>query len=148
MLVAAQLIELDDPSLEMNVLHVLVGALFKTNSIEEVEPMVLRYRVLANAQSAIEGFCLPAFNNLLFSARLQEVLCLYTPRLGTPDHSSVIASSTAIPYVAAICVAAKRVAGTCCTAPEKMHAPVEPYALCRHTGSLKRPRWRCALCST
>ena len=94
-LVAAELNELDDPDFERNALDVLIYALFKTNAIDEVEPLVLRYRAAAKAQSEMEGFCYAEFNSLLFSARLHEVLCLCNPHLGTPYHGSIIASSTA-----------------------------------------------------
>jgi len=95
-LVAAELNELDDPDDELNALKALIFALFATKSFDEVELLVLRYREVAKAQSEKEGFCFAEINSLLCSARLQEVLCLCTPRLGTPYHGSVIASSTAI----------------------------------------------------
>jgi len=80
-LVAAELNELDDPVLELHALQPLIYLLFKTNSIDEVEPLVLRYREAAKAKSEKEGLCFAEFNSLLFSARLHEVLCLCTPRL-------------------------------------------------------------------
>jgi hypothetical protein len=95
-LVAAELNELDDPRYEIDALKSLIHTLFSTHLIDEVAPLVLRYREAAKAQSEKEGFCFAEFNSQLFSARLHEVLCLCTPRLGTPFHSSVIASSTAI----------------------------------------------------
>ena len=81
-LVAAELNELDDPAFELDTLKSLIQALFKTNSIDEVEPMVLRHREGAKALSEKEeymGFCLAELDRL-FSARLHEVLCLCTPR--------------------------------------------------------------------
>ena len=116
-------------------------ALFATHSIEEVEPLVLRYQVAAKAQSKKEGegVCLLELNSLLWSARLHEVMCHCTPRLKIPYHSSIITSSTAI----------QRLTVTGRTAPERRHMHLlKPGALCRHAGSLKRPRGRCALCST
>jgi len=95
-LVAAGLNELDDPKYELDALETLIDALFTTNSIDEVEPLVLRHREAAKAQSEKEGVCFAEFNSLLFSARLHEVLCLCTPRLGTPFHGSALASCTAI----------------------------------------------------
>jgi len=80
-LVAAELNELDDPQYELDALHTLNYALFLTNSIDEVEPLVLRYRDAAKAQSEKEGVCFDEFNSLLCSALLHEVLCLCTPRL-------------------------------------------------------------------
>jgi hypothetical protein len=94
-LVAAELNELDDAKYELNTLKILMYALFKTNSIDEVEPLVLRYREAAKAQSEKEGVCFAEFNSLLFSAQLHEVLCM-DPELGNFYHSSGIASSTAI----------------------------------------------------
>jgi len=79
-LVAAELNELDDPKYELIALQDLVQALLHTHAIEEVEPLVLRYREAAKAQSEKEGVCFAEFNSLLFSARLHEVLCLRIPR--------------------------------------------------------------------
>ena len=93
---AAELNELDDPAYERFALYALVEALLYTHKIDEVEPLVLRYREAAKAQSEKEEVCFAEFMSLLFSARLHEVLCLCTPRLGIPNHSSAIASSTAI----------------------------------------------------
>jgi len=95
-LVAAELNELDDPKYEQVALHSLIVALFHTNSIDEAEPLVLRYREAAKTESGEVGVCFAEFESLLFLAQLHEVLCLCTPRLGTPCHRSVIASSTAI----------------------------------------------------
>jgi len=95
-LVAAELNELDDPELELSALDALIQTLFRTNSIDEVEPLVLRYREAAKAESAKEGFCFAELHSLLCSARLHEVLCFWTPRLGTSSTSSVVASSMAI----------------------------------------------------
>jgi hypothetical protein len=95
-LVAAELNELDDPRYELNALDVLIEALFEARAFDEVEPLVLRYREAAKAQSEKEGFCCAEFDSLLYSACLHEVQCLCTPRLETSDHSSAIASSTAI----------------------------------------------------
>ena len=139
-LVAAELSESDNPAFDLDALQSLIRALFKTNSMDEVEPLVLRYREAAKAQSEKEGVgspVFPEFNSLLYSARLHEVMCLCTLRSTTPFHGSDIASSTAI---SSDCHRFHR-------AREKTHAPVEPGALCRHAGSLKRPRGRCALCS-
>ena len=95
-LVAAELNEFDDPKYELEALTPLIMALFKTNSIDEVEPLLLRYREETKAQSERERFCCEEFYSILFSALLHEVLCLCTPRLGNPYHSSAIAFSTAI----------------------------------------------------
>jgi len=73
-LVAAELNELDDPFYELIALHPLMYALLKTHSIDEVEPLVLRYREAAKAKSEKEGLCFSEFDSLLWSARLHEVL--------------------------------------------------------------------------
>jgi len=139
-LVAAELNELDNPKYELDALTSLTDALLLTNSIDEVEPLVLRFREVAKAESEKEGagVCFVEFESLLCSARLHEVLCIYTPRLGAPFEGLAIASSTAI---SSDCHRLHR-------AREKIHAPVEPCALCRHAGGLERPRGRCALCLT
>jgi hypothetical protein len=79
-LVAAELNELDDPDYEVDALKSLIHALFKTNLIDEVQPLVMRYREAAKAQWEKKGFCFAEFDSLLFSARLHEVLCLCNPR--------------------------------------------------------------------
>jgi hypothetical protein len=85
-LVAAELNELDDPGYEVEALQSLVLVLFITSSIDEVEPLVMRYREAAKAKSEKEGICFAEFNSLLCSARLHEVLGLCTPRLRTSYH--------------------------------------------------------------
>ena len=95
-LVAAELNELDDPKYELSALKSLIFELFKTKSIDEVEPLVLRYREAAKAQPEKEVSCFSEFDSFHYSARLHEVLCLCNPRLKIPHHSSVIASSTAV----------------------------------------------------
>ena len=133
---AAELNELDDPGYELDALKSLIFALFMNESIDEVEPLVLRYREVAKALK--EGFCFTECDSLVFSARLHQVLCMHPasenpfPQLSNCFHHGHTASD---------CYRFHR-------AREKTPAPVEPCALCRHAGSLKRPRGRCALCST
>ena len=81
-LVAAELNELDDPLYELDALKSLMFALFSTKLIDEVEPLVLRYREAVKAQSGKQGagFCFAECDSLIYSARLHEVLCLCTPR--------------------------------------------------------------------
>ena len=79
-LVAAELNELDDPKYELEALGALVEPLLHSHASDEVEPLVLRYREAAKAQSEKVGFCFAEFESLLFSAQLHEVLCLCTPR--------------------------------------------------------------------
>jgi len=81
-LVAAELNELDEPAFELDALKSLIVALFTINSIDEVEPLLLRYREAAKA-SGKEDFCFAELDSLLFSARLHEVLCLH-PAFGNP----------------------------------------------------------------
>ena len=93
---AAELNELDDPKYELVALNSLIRTLFSTESIDEVEPLVLRLREAAKVQSEKEGVCFAEFKSVLFSAQLYEVLCPCTPRLGSLYHGSVFAFSTAI----------------------------------------------------
>ena len=95
-LVAAELNELDDPVYELDALDILIQALFHARLFDEAEPLVLRFREAAKAQSGKEGFCSAEFDSLLCSARLHEVLCLCCPRVRSSYHGSAIASSTAI----------------------------------------------------
>jgi len=136
--VAAELNELDDPQFELIALKSLVEALFTTRSIEEVEPLVLRYREAAKAQSEKEGFCFAESNTLLCCARLHEVLCIH-PAFGNPAPQ--LSNCIQHGHIASDCHRLHR-------AREKTNAHVEPCVLCRRAGSLKRPRGRCALCST
>jgi hypothetical protein len=82
-LVAAELSELDDPSYVLEALDSLIDALFRARAFDEVEPLVLRYREAAKAQSGRRGFCFAELNSPLFCARLHEVLCMH-PALGNP----------------------------------------------------------------
>jgi len=79
-LVAAELNELDDPTYELSVLQRLVAELLLTDSIEEVEPLVLRYREAAKAEREREGFSLRELDSIDCSARLHEVLYVCIPR--------------------------------------------------------------------
>ena len=75
-LVAAELNELDDPRYELDALNSLICVLIKTNSIDEVEPLVLRYREAANAQMVHDGLLTyPALHCVYFAARLHQVPC-------------------------------------------------------------------------
>ena len=49
-LVAADLNELEDPAIELDALEPLVEELLRTHAIDEVEPLVLRYRDVAKTQ--------------------------------------------------------------------------------------------------
>jgi tetratricopeptide (TPR) repeat protein len=76
-LVAAELNELDDPGYELEALSSLINSLLTIESIDEAEPLVLRYREAAKAQPEKEGGCFAEFHSSLFSARLHEVLCMH-----------------------------------------------------------------------
>ena len=128
-LVAAELNELDDPEYEREALKALVESLLQTHAIDEVEPLVLRYRKAAKAQSEKEGFCLTECDSLINSARLHEVLCMH-PASGNPLPR--LSNCFQHGHIASHCHRSHR-------AREKTNAPVEPCALCRHAGSLKRP---------
>jgi hypothetical protein len=80
-LVAAELNELDDPAYEIDPLYSLIQALFHTHTIDEVEPLVLRYREAVKALSEKERiFRVSELRGTLFSARRHEVLRLSPPR--------------------------------------------------------------------
>jgi len=133
-LAAAPLCEHDVGTHEVNVLHAFTNALFVTRALDEVEPLVSRYREAAKAESQRRGFlCFDDANSLFTSARLHEVLCTCTPlRTVLPLHFAKADS---------VCHRFQR-------ARLKTHACVEPCALARHAGGRKRPRRRCALYST
>jgi len=74
-LVAAELNELDDPAIELEALNVLIAGLFESNAIDEVEPLVLRYREAAKAYSGKEGLLhYAALYCVYYTARLHQVL--------------------------------------------------------------------------
>ena len=59
---------------EIPVLSTLIRALFKTHAVDEVEPLVMRFREAATAESARGGrLHVEELNSFLFSARLHEV---------------------------------------------------------------------------
>ena len=65
----------------------LTDALFLTHEIDEVEPLVLRYREAAEAESQKIGrVCIWELQSLYASARLLEVLNPSTPRLPSFHH--------------------------------------------------------------
>jgi hypothetical protein len=125
-------------ALELDILSTFTTALFDTHAIDEAEPLVARYRETAKADSDTQGrLSYWEFDSLLMSARLHEVLCTCAPvrdSLGT---------ARALHFTKADSVSHR-----CHHARIKTHALVEPHALARHAGDLKRPRGRCALCST
>ena len=75
--------ERDANRMELAVLHDFTNALFLINAIDEVEPLVARYREAAHAKSDTQGRpCDFGLHSLYASARLHEVLCTCTPRIG------------------------------------------------------------------
>jgi len=72
----------DDYNMELTALTQLTHALFVTHAIDEVEPLVLRFREVAEAESRRYGSaCLWELQSLYASARLLEVLNPFTPLL-------------------------------------------------------------------
>ena len=79
---AAELKVLDNAAFELDPMRTLIDELFQTSSIDEVEPLVLRYREAVIAYAETDGGWSPmVFQSLIYSARLHEVLCICTPRL-------------------------------------------------------------------
>ncbi|KAJ1479951.1 hypothetical protein T484DRAFT_1901930 [Baffinella frigidus] len=72
-LAAAPLNENDDPHLELRVLEKFIEALIFTNRIDEAEPLVLRYRELAKAESRDKGvLCHQEVDSHFVTARIHE----------------------------------------------------------------------------
>jgi hypothetical protein len=79
---AASLLHDDDTRLELEALAQLTRALLKIDAIDEVEPLVPRFREAAEAQSRKDG-CVSLWDELdvlYASARLHEVGTPFTPR--------------------------------------------------------------------
>ena len=77
---------------ELMVLPSVIDALFDTHAIDEVEPLVARFLEAAKAESQTQGrLFFPELQSLYTSARLHEVLCTRTPRVGPPSHCSAFA---------------------------------------------------------
>ena len=77
----------DDTTMELRVLVHLTDALFLTHEIDEVEPLVLRYREAAEAESQKIGrVCFRELQSLCASAQLHEVGNPSTPRLPSFRH--------------------------------------------------------------
>jgi len=75
--VAAKLHDMDTPMYELYATTALISALFKANLIEEVEPLVLRYREITKAALDVGGkIDIHDFHSLFFSACLHEVPCI------------------------------------------------------------------------
>jgi hypothetical protein len=79
-LVCVPLCEVDDSSMELNVLDFFTDALFDTHAIDEVEPLVARYLEAAKAKTEKKGrLQVSELQSLFRSARLHEVLYLCPP---------------------------------------------------------------------
>jgi len=76
---AAELNELDDPQYELVALSALLTQLFASREFDEVKPLLSRYRDAGKAHSVKERVCWDECLSLIFSARLHEVIRLYTP---------------------------------------------------------------------
>ena len=87
--VAARLGEGDADSNELYALTTLIPALFEASAIDEVEPLLPRFQELSNSDD--RGSLLGTLRSLLFNARLHEVLCIYSPVLGTPSSCPALA---------------------------------------------------------
>jgi hypothetical protein len=88
--------ELDDPAFELDALKSLILALFKTKSIDEVEPLV-RYREAATRRSRKGAGCSSARIRATFSSLLTFTRSgASAPRIWQPPlHCSALAASTA-----------------------------------------------------
>jgi len=135
-LVCVPLCEEEVTDLELSVLRTSTHALFRTHAIDEAEPLVARFLEAAKAESQKQGrLDISEFESLYASARLHEVLCSCTPRPLHPARPLHFAKAESVSHMYHhACI--------------KTHALVEPHALTRHAGDLKRPRGRCAPCST
>jgi hypothetical protein len=120
----------NDTHMELTALQDFTDALFMTHGIDEAEPLVLRFREVAEAESQKIGHtCYWELQSLCSSARLLEV--------GNPPHPASLASAK----VDSACHRFRH-------AQVRKNAFVEPSAPLRHAGTVRRPRGRCALCST
>ena len=80
--------EVESDREEMHVLDALITALFDTAAIDEVEPLVVRYRELAKAETdRIGGLSRRGLWSFYFNARLHEVPCL-RPSSWDPLHTA------------------------------------------------------------
>jgi hypothetical protein len=77
----------DDTNMELTVLSNLINALFLVPAIDELEPLVLRFREAAAAQAQMFGrVCFFELQSLYASARLHEVGSPSTPLLPCFHH--------------------------------------------------------------
>ena len=122
--------EEDNTYMELHVLAPLADALFWIHEIDEVEPLVLRYREAAMVESHKRGrFCFWELQSLYYSARLLEV--------GNPSTPP----PPLLPPGDSVCQRIQH-------ARFRTRAVVEASTPSRYAETLRRPRGRCALCST
>ena len=78
-LAAAPLSEEDESTYEMNALRKLIDALFQTNAVDELEPLVPRFQEVAQTVSRNSGrLCSAELRIFYIRARLHEVPCTFT----------------------------------------------------------------------
>ena len=69
----------DTTTEELSVLEMLMQALFKTDEVDEVAPLVLRHRELAKAKLQTDNLMrTPELMSFCYTARLHEVPCICT----------------------------------------------------------------------
>jgi hypothetical protein len=88
------LVEEDEQTLEIDVLRSLIHALFETDGLDELDPLVLRYREAAKAVSGRTGrpdLFSTQLRSLYYIARLHEVLCFRHGQIASFRHSLLCA---------------------------------------------------------
>ena len=95
-LVCVPLCEEEDTAMELNVLHAFTNTLLRMHAIDEVEPLVARFRETATAFSEKKGRVTSAeFHSLYARALLHEVLCTCTPCWEPPHTAQPLHSAKA-----------------------------------------------------
>ena len=70
----------DTTTEQLSTLEMLMQALFKTDAVDEVAPLVVRHRELAKAQLQTDKLMrTPELMSFCYAARLHEVPCIFTP---------------------------------------------------------------------
>ncbi len=108
----------EDTKYELIGLMALTNALFKTHAIDEVAPLVPRYREAAKAQSQRVGrLGYKELHSLFASARLHEVPCTCTPCWEPPHTARPLHATKAD----SICYRIQRSVCTCTPCWESLH---------------------------
>ena len=148
--VAAGLLnENDENSDALGPMAELINALFLTNGIDEVEPLVLRFREGAKEKSRQAGRVRYAeLLSLKHLAKLHKVPCILIP-CGEFLHNALPFHSTKA-NTAFLTGSTPRIEPVHLPMVNRVttHTILEACALSRHAGGLARPRGRCAVCST